>query len=199
MASNPCLARLAASFLLPASNNVNTNTTKTQIIQTQHQTHKMKKTTFPLKMGPLSHSASSTSSGHVHNIDPFGRNILLNREESVETVLKPTWPGLPRWCCLWPLCSQIAGSWCSGCCCCCYCCWSCCWCSPQRQRWWKSFRQTSGEQAEIIYLSQCNMFPILSPLSSGIACFLQAISTFLYSRVGSRGREVKYKVCTSLS
>ena len=103
-------------------------------------------------MGPLSHSASSTSSGHIHNVDLFGTiNILLKREESVEIVLKPTWPGLPRWCCLWLLCSQIAGSWCSGCCCCCCCCWSCCWCSLQRQRWWKSFRQTSGEQAEIIY------------------------------------------------
>ena len=91
MASNPCLARLAASFLLPASSNVNTNTTKTQKIQTQHQTHKMKTTTFPLKMGPLSHSASSTSSGHVHHVDLFGTmNILLKREESVETVLKPT-------------------------------------------------------------------------------------------------------------
>ena len=81
MASNPCLARLAASFLLPASNNVNTNTTKTQIIQTQHQTHKMKKTTFPLKMGPLSHSASSTSSGHVHNIDLFRKEHFTKERE----------------------------------------------------------------------------------------------------------------------
>ena len=98
MASNPCLARLAASFLFPASkqckHNNNRNTkTRTQMIQTQHQTHKMKKTTFPLKMGPLSHSASSTSSSHVHNVDLFGRNIFTKERgkcrNSFETNL--TW------------------------------------------------------------------------------------------------------------
>ena len=159
----------------------------------------MKKTTFPLKMGPLSHSASSTSSGHVHNVDLFGRNILLKIEESVETVLKPTWPDLPRWCCLWLLCSQIAGSWCSGCCCCCYCCWSCCWCSLQRQRWWKSFRQTSGEQAEIIDIYHNVTCFLFCHLSAQNCLFFRNYFNIFYSYVGSTGREVNYKVCSSLS